>query len=117
MDSLGNFISVYEKFALAENISPRSIQAIKYANTEFDYFLGGCTSVEAVQAEDLRKYIRHLQEHPKWFGHPTIKPDHGNLSDNSIASYVRSIRSLVYLTISLTRTKLRFQHVEKTEKK
>ncbi len=93
-DSLGNFISVYEKFAIAENISPRSIQAIKYAVTKFDKFLGGCTNVEAVQAEDLRRYIRHLQEHPKWFNHPTIKQDHGNLSDNSIASYVRSIRSL-----------------------
>ncbi len=91
--SLGNFISVYEKFAIAENMSPRSIQAIKYAVSKFDNFLGGCTNVEAVQAEDLREYIRYLQENPKWFGHPTIKQGHGNLSDNSIASYVRSIRS------------------------
>lgn len=91
---LGNFISVYEKFATAENKSPRTIESVKNAVTKFDSFLGGCTSIEAVQAEDLRKYIRHLQEQPKWSGHPLIKQDHGNLSDNSIASYVRSIRSL-----------------------
>ena len=91
---LGNFISVYEKFAIAENMSPRSIQAIKYAVSKFDNFLGGCTNIEAVQTEDLRRYIRHLQEHPKWFGHPTIKQDHGILTDNAIASYIRSIRSL-----------------------
>ncbi|MBA7484228.1 hypothetical protein ES707_19752 [subsurface metagenome] len=93
-DKLGDFISVYEKFATAEDKSPRTIQAVKYAVTKFDKFLGGCTSIEAVQTEDLGKYIRHLQEQPKWFGHPTIRQSHGNLSDNSIASYIRRIRSL-----------------------
>ena len=93
-NGLGYFIFIYERFATAENKSPRSIETVKYAVTKFDNFLGGCKSIEAVQAEDLREYIRHLQEQPKWFGHPTIRQDHGNLSDNSIASYVRSIRSL-----------------------
>ncbi len=93
-DDLGSFISVYEKFAIAENKSPRTIESVKYANTKFNDFLGGCTDIEAVQAEDLRKYIRHLQQQPKWAGHPTIKQDHANLSNNAIASYVRSIRSL-----------------------
>ena len=93
-DNLGFFISVYEKFATAENKSPRTIEAVTYAVTKFDNFIGGCKSIEAVQAEDLREYIRHLQGEPKWSGHPTIRQDHGNLSDNSIASYVRSIRSL-----------------------
>ena len=93
-DTLGNFIYIYEKFAKAENKSPRTIEAVVNAATKFDSFLGGCTDIEAVQAEDLRRYIRYLQQQPKWSGHPTIKQDHGNLSDNSIASYVRSIRSL-----------------------
>ena len=92
-DNLGHFISVYEKFAAAENKSPRTIEAVKYAVIKFGNFLGGCTNIEAVQAEDLREYIRHLQEQPRWFGHPTIRQDHDNLSDNAIASYVRSIRS------------------------
>lgn len=93
-NGLGYFLFIYEKFAIAENKSPRTIQTVKYAVTKFDNFLGGCTDVKAVEGEDLRRYIRYLQEKPKWFGHPTIKQDHGNLSDNAIASYVRSIRSL-----------------------
>lgn len=93
-DSLGNFISVYERFATAENKSPRTIQSIKAAVSQFDNFLGGCPDVKEVKAEDLREYIRYLQQKPKWSGHPLIKQDHGILSDNAIASYVRSIRSL-----------------------
>lgn len=93
-DKLGNFIFIYEKFATAENKSPRTIETVKYAVTKFDNFLGGCTDVKGVKAEDLREYIRYLQEQPKWFDHPTIKQDHGILTDNAIASYIRSIRSL-----------------------
>ena len=93
-DSLGIFISVYEKFATAENKSPRTIESVIYANTKFNNFLGGVTDIKAVQAEDLRRYIRYLQQQPKWACHPTINQGHGTLSDNAIASYVRSIRSL-----------------------
>ena len=92
--TLGDFLLIYEKFAKAENKSPRTIQSIKEAVSQFDNFLGGCPDVEEVKAEDLREYIRYLQQKPKWSGHPLIKQDHGNLSDNAIASYVRSIRSL-----------------------
>jgi len=92
-NGLSGFIFIYEKFATAENKSPRTIEAVKFAVTKFDNFLDECTDIKAVQAEDLRRYIRYLQEQTRWFGHPTIRQDHGNLSDNSIASYVRSIRS------------------------
>jgi len=91
--TLGDFIFIYDKFATSENKSPRTIQSIKEAVSAFDDFLDGCPDVREVQAEDLRRYIRHLQQQPKWSGHPTIKQDHGLLSDNAIASYVRSIRS------------------------
>ena len=91
--TLGDFLFIYEKFAIAENKSPRTIQSIKTAVPRFDNFLGGCPDVKEVQAEDLRRYIRYLQEQPKWSSHPTIKQNHGNLSDNTIASYIRSIRS------------------------
>lgn len=93
-DSLDNFIFVYEKFALSENKSPRTIQSIKAAVSQFDNFLGGCPDVKEVKAENLREYIRYLQQKPKWSGHPSIKQDHGILTDNAIASYIRSIRSL-----------------------
>ena len=70
---LGNFISIYERFARAENKSPRTIESVKYAVTKFDNFLGGCRDVKDVEAEDLREYIRYLQQQPKWFNHPTIR--------------------------------------------
>ena len=90
---LGDLIFVYEKFATAENKSIRTIETVIHAINKFDKFLGVCIDVRTVTAEDLRRYIRHLQQQPKWIGHPTINQDHEILSDNAIASYVRSIRS------------------------
>ena len=92
--TLGDFLFIYDKFATAENKSPRTIEAVITATQRFNSFLGGCPDVKSVQAEDLRRYIRNLQQQLKWSSHPTIKQDHGILSDNAIASYVRSIRSL-----------------------
>ncbi|MFC1968805.1 tyrosine-type recombinase/integrase [Chloroflexota bacterium] len=92
--TLGVFLFIYEKFATSENKSPRTIESVINAAKKFDFFLGGCSDPGEVQAEDLRRYIRYIRERPKWFGHPTVKQNHGTLSDNAIASYVRSIRSL-----------------------
>ena len=92
-DSLGHFIFIYEKFAEAENKSERTIGGVTSAVEKFDNFLGGCLDVKEVQGEDLRRYIRYLQQQLKWAGHPTIHQSHGVLVSNSIASYVRDIRS------------------------
>ena len=92
-DSLGSFILIYEKFATAENQSSRHIKSVKYAVAKFGDFLGGVTDVKSIEAEDLRRYIRYLQQQPKWASHPTINSNHGILSDNAIASYIRSIKS------------------------
>jgi len=91
--SLGYFIFIYEKFATAENQSSRHIGSVVFAVTKFDNFLGGVTDINTVEDEDLRRYIRHLQQELKWSCHPTINPTHGILTDNSIASYVRNIKS------------------------
>ncbi len=91
--SLGDFIIVYEKFAAAENKSPRTIEAVKGAVSKFDSYLGGCSNPREIRPDNLREYIRHLQNHPRWSEHPTIKQTHGILSPGAIASYVRSIRS------------------------
>ena len=40
-NNLGYFISIYEKFAQAENKSKRTIEAITAAVSKFDGFLGG----------------------------------------------------------------------------
>jgi len=91
--SLGNFVFIYQKFALSENKSPRTIGTNCGAVRQFDIFLGGCSDVNLLTDNDLRRYIRELQNRSKWMFHPTIGDGHGNLSPHSIASYVRGIRS------------------------
>ena len=71
--TLGHFISVYEKFAAAENKSHRTIEAVTNSVSKFDLFLGGKSSPKAVKADDLRRYILYLPQRPKWSGHPSIK--------------------------------------------
>ena len=84
-NSLGSFISIYEKFAQAENKSPRTIEAITAAAKKFDHFVGGNTSPQDITTDDLRRYILYLQERCKWSDHPTIKKNHDSLSSNTIA--------------------------------
>jgi len=91
--TLGDFVFIYEKFATAENKSIRTIEGVTAAVRQFDRFLGGCTDVSQVGAEDLRQYIRMLQEKNRWSGHPTIRSRTDKLSPHSIASYTRSIRT------------------------
>ena len=92
-NNLGDFISIYKKFAQAENISPRTIEATTSIAAKFDSFLGGNTNPHDITTDDLRRYILYLQERCKWSGHPTIKQDHGKLSPNTIAHHVRHIKS------------------------
>ncbi len=92
-DNLGHFISVYDRFAAAENKSDRTIEAVTNAANKFDIFLGGNSNLKDIEADDLRRYILHLQERPKWAGHPTIKQDHSNLSSNTVAHHVRHIKA------------------------
>ena len=92
-NSLGYFISIYGKFAKAENKSHRYIEAITGATKKFDIFLGGSTNPQDITADDLRRYILHLQERYRWSGHPTIKSNHDSLSSNTIAHHIRHIKS------------------------
>ena len=92
-NNLGDFISIYEKFSQAENKSKRTIEAVIACVKKFDSFLGGDTNPQDVTADDLRRYIIHLQERCKWSDHPTIQKNHGNLSSNSVAHHVRHIKA------------------------
>ena len=91
--NLGDFISIYEKFAQAENKSKRTIEAMTSATRKFDSFLGGNTNPQDITADDLRRYILYLQERCKWADHPTIKQDHDKLSPNAIAHYIRHVKA------------------------
>ncbi|MFC1956793.1 tyrosine-type recombinase/integrase [Chloroflexota bacterium] len=90
---LSDFIYIYQKFAISENKSNRTIESVISAIKAFDHFLGGSTDVAKIRAEDLRRYIRSLQQRYAWEDHPTIKNKGNKLSPHSIASYVRAIRS------------------------
>jgi len=92
-NNLGHFICVYEKFAQAENKSYRTIEAVTGVARKFGSFLWGNTNPQDITADDLRRYILHLQARLKWSDHPTIKQDHDHLSPNTIAHHVRHIRS------------------------
>ena len=92
-NSLGHFISIYEKFAQAENKSERTIEAITSAARKFDHFLGDNTNPQDITADDLRRFILYLQQRCKWTDHPTIKQNHDKLSPNAIAHYVRHIKA------------------------
>ncbi|MFC1980990.1 tyrosine-type recombinase/integrase [Chloroflexota bacterium] len=92
-NNLGHFISIYERFAQAENKSNRTIESVTGAARKFDSFLGGSSTPREITTDDLRRYILHLQERFKWSGHPTIKENHHHLSPNTIAHHVRHIKS------------------------
>lgn len=92
-NNVGDFVCIYEKFAKAENKSDRTIEAAQGAARKFDSFLGGNTNPQDVTANDLRRYILHLQTRPKWSGHPTIKQNGDHLSPNTVAHHVRHIRA------------------------
>lgn len=92
-NGLGDFIIIYRNYSVTENKSPRTIETVVDSVNAFDTFLGGCTDITKVAAGDLRRYIRKLQTRPRWQNHPTIKGEHGKLSPDSVASYVRSIKS------------------------
>ena len=93
-NNLGYFISVYEKFAQTENKSERTIEAVTAVARKFDSFLGENSNPKDITADDLRRYILHLQERCKWWDHPTIQKTHGQLSSNTVAHHVRHIKSL-----------------------
>ena len=91
--NLVDFLFIYKKFADAENKSPRTIESTLAAVSDFNRFLGSPEDIKNIRPEDLRNYIRHLQSKSRWSNHPTIKQSHGQLSDHSIATYVRTIRA------------------------
>ena len=91
--NLGDFLFVYQRFAATENKSQRTIETLTTAVRDFNKFLGEPVDVKQVTPEDLRRYIRFLQERPKWQGHPTIRINNERISPHTVACYVRSIRS------------------------
>ncbi|MFC1917841.1 hypothetical protein ACFLXH_04235 [Chloroflexota bacterium] len=91
--SLVDVVFLYQQFASAENLSPRTIETTCHAVKLFDRILGGCKEITQLDAADLRRYIWHLQAKSRWDGHPSIATTHGKLSPFTVACYIRSIKS------------------------
>jgi site-specific recombinase XerD len=91
--NLEGYFHLYKQFATAEGRSPRTIESYIDDVTTFAKFLGSCPDVTQITAEDLRRYILHLKTQPRYATHPTIQCGDRPLSDDSVASYVRGIRS------------------------
>src|ERR1035437_3012670 len=91
--NLDSFLVIYSNFAKAENQSVRSTEAVLLAVRQYNKFVGHDRGVDSITGEDLRQYIRLLQQQEKGSTHPNIAVRHVRLSPHSVASYVRSIRS------------------------
>lgn len=87
------FLSLYNRFAAAENKSNRTIESANAVIRDFDHFLGSPHDISTIRPDDLRNYILHLQAKGRWSGHPTIHQHHGPLSQHTIATYTRTVRA------------------------
>jgi integrase/recombinase XerD len=90
---LGYFLSIYQRFATAENKSTRTIEGTVAAVSDFNRFLESPDDATKIHTEDIRRYILHLQSRQRWAEHPTISKGHGHLSPHAVATYVRTIRA------------------------
>jgi integrase/recombinase XerD len=91
--NLDDLLTIYARYMAAEGKSARTVESTQASVRPFVRYLDRNFEPEAVGRDDLRAYILHLQGRPKWVGHPTIAPDHGNLSPFTIATHVRTIKA------------------------
>ena len=82
----------YKICAQAEGKSRRSIDWIIDIVGYFNAFLGNL-NIEAVTADDLRRFIIALQQRQAFANHRFTKPQNRPLSSESITSYTRAIKT------------------------
>ena len=93
MSTLSQTLTAYRLYARAEGKSPRTVEWITSCVQHFIEFLGGDQELVAVSAEDLRRFIRALQDAHKYRKHPYSKPQPDRLSPQSTETYARAIRA------------------------
>ena len=82
----------YRICAQAEGKSQRSIDWIIAIVGYFNEFLGNL-NIEAVTADDLRRFIIALQQRQAFANHRLTRPQNRLLSAESVASYTRAIKT------------------------
>lgn len=86
-------LAAYCLCAQAEGRSPRTIQWVTSSVRYFGNFLGGNPDVSTITADDLRRFIIELQGRHKFQNHPFTPPQEGRLSDQTVETLFRGIRS------------------------
>ena len=66
------YLFIYEKFAKAENKSPRTIESTVAVIRDFDRFLNSPQDINDIRPDDLRNYIRFLQSRSRWSDIPQL---------------------------------------------
>ena len=92
MTTLSDRFVAYRICAQAEGKSQRSIDWIIAIVGYFNEFLGNL-NIEAITADDLRRFIIALQQRQAFANHRFTKPQNRPLSPESIASYTRAIKT------------------------
>jgi len=86
-------LTAYSICAKAEGMSPKTVSGVSDAIRYFTRFLGGDIDLEDVTASELRRFIIALQQRKAFSGHRFTRTQERGLSPDSIASYVRAIKS------------------------
>lgn len=82
----------YRLCLVAANRSPRTIGGYMENLPRFLDFVPA-KRLEQIGAEDLRAYVRHLQQSTRWAHHPHMKKAHGQLSPYSVQAHVRDVKA------------------------
>jgi site-specific recombinase XerD len=93
MVTIPEALAAYRIYAQAEGKSPKTIQWIMSSVTYFSEFLGPKKEIADITGDDLRRFIIHLQQRPKFANHPYNKPRKEPISAQSIETYARGIRA------------------------
>ena len=90
---LSDAIIQYKTCTKAEGQSDKTVKENVASVRRFSAFFGGDPILAEIDADDLRGFILALQKREAYAQHPTVKPQHRPLSPDTIATYVRSIKS------------------------
>ncbi|MCX6000700.1 MAG: phage integrase N-terminal SAM-like domain-containing protein, partial [Chloroflexi bacterium] len=93
MSTLSDALTAYSICGRAEGKSPKTISWISETVGQFGAFLGSDVDIADVTAADLRRFIIALQQRKAFARHPFTRVQERGLSPESIASYVRAIKS------------------------
>lgn len=101
--STKNLLTRYRLSLEAANRSPKTIEWYFPILRRFFGFLkenGNSTNVDEIGRDELRAYIKYLQEAERWANKPRNGTDRGKMSSYSVAGHVRGIKAFFgWLTI------------------